>query len=621
MKMVLPNVFLLAETKIDEGGMSDYIAHVGAPGWATMAKSDAEILTEVAGRTCYRSFAPGLNPNVSKVREGNDTYLANVLKQKHGSVFEHATVTFAFVDVSRVLCYHPETEILTRSGWKFIRDLAVGEEILTKDPVTGVDHWSINKKTYEFDYVGPLLSSETSQWKSPRVTADHLMWAKKHDVRVDKHYKKIPASEVYGLRFYQDHSINISVGESEQVTIGKYSYSAKDLYRWLGWVASDGSILSNRSGVQVHQSKPRNVEILRDLCSHLFGSRCKEYSGNQTTLRISDADLKQWVLEKLGARLKGNRSFSGLYDDPALLLAEFFEGLKAGDGTIAAGQVPVVYCRNENDAKHFQVLLARMGRSSNVRVDNSRIGLSRAIGEETITNRLPAVTLHIHKRGESLCKRTHQKSEVYSGKVYCPHTDDGLVFVRREGRPVWSGNTHEIVRHRAGAAYSQESLRFVRLDELKAYYPDVFNIHNLNKLAEETGISDSQRRDWAKNKCDYLLRKFNSVFEFLEYTQKEIAANLGLDKAGDFSIKKKITSAMRRMAPLGLATSIIVTYNHRTLRHVIQQRTSRHAEEEIRVLFNMVFDIVWERYPNIYQDAHFRHADGHFEITFDNEKI
>ena len=46
-------------------------------------------------------------------------------------------------------------------------------------------------------------------------------------------------------------------------------------------------------------------------------------------------------------------------------------------------------------------------------------------------------------------------SEFYSGKIHCVKVPNGLLFVRRNGKPVVSGNTHEIVRHRPGTAVSQ----------------------------------------------------------------------------------------------------------------------------------------------------------------------
>lgn len=69
MKQIEPQVFLLARPTIDAEGLAAYLQAVGAPGWTTDSPSAAEQLIEVAGRACYRSFEPGLNPNVTKVRE------------------------------------------------------------------------------------------------------------------------------------------------------------------------------------------------------------------------------------------------------------------------------------------------------------------------------------------------------------------------------------------------------------------------------------------------------------------------------------------------------------------------------------------------------------------------
>ena len=105
MKFVEPKVILLADTRLDSRGISDLLDALGIPEWVTDATSPSESLIEIAGRMCYRSFAPGLNPNVTKIREGNQPYINNILASRHGSVLEHAYVTFAFLDVSRVFTH------------------------------------------------------------------------------------------------------------------------------------------------------------------------------------------------------------------------------------------------------------------------------------------------------------------------------------------------------------------------------------------------------------------------------------------------------------------------------------------------------------------------------------
>ncbi len=105
MHTVEPQVFIVGETRVCEAGLQAYLEHIGMSGWISDAPTDAEKLIEVMGRLCYRSFAPGLNPNVTRVRERNDDYLANIVKVKHGSVIEHPVVNFIFADVSRVFTH------------------------------------------------------------------------------------------------------------------------------------------------------------------------------------------------------------------------------------------------------------------------------------------------------------------------------------------------------------------------------------------------------------------------------------------------------------------------------------------------------------------------------------
>lgn len=56
----------------------------------------------LAGKRCYLSFVPGLNKNVTKIRESWVEYLDNILASGHGSVLEHVSYTFAIEGVSRV---------------------------------------------------------------------------------------------------------------------------------------------------------------------------------------------------------------------------------------------------------------------------------------------------------------------------------------------------------------------------------------------------------------------------------------------------------------------------------------------------------------------------------------
>jgi thymidylate synthase (FAD) len=141
--------------------------------------------------------------------------------------------------------------------------------------------------------------------------------------------------------------------------------------------------------------------------------------------------------------------------------------------------------------------------------------------------------------------------------------------------------THELVRHRAGSAFSQESLRYVRLTDIGFRVPPALEPVRGQVL---------------------------NIVEQLEEFQVKAAEELGIDAEGvPFHVKKEVTSALRRLAPIGLSTDILWTANARTLRHVIEMRTAAGAEEELRLVFDEIAKVMVAEAPGLFQD--FRRQD------------
>jgi len=138
--------------------------------------------------------------------------------------------------------------------------------------------------------------------------------------------------------------------------------------------------------------------------------------------------------------------------------------------------------------------------------------------------------------------------------------------------------THELIRHRAGTAFSQTSGRYVRTEELSFYVPQ--------------DIRDNEEA----------LAVFKEHVEKTETRIKRLSTILGIDKAV-FAVKKRLTSAIRRLIGNGQSNNIVVTANHRAWRHMIEMRTDPSAEEEIRVVFADISKQLRTEYPEIYADA------------------
>lgn len=217
-------------------------------------------------------------------------------------------------------------------------------------------------------------------------------------------------------------------------------------------------------------------------------------------------------------------------------------------------------------------------------------------------------------------KRVREGSEVYLGGILSSghgsvleHGSTSFAFV-----DVSRVFTHELVRHRAGAAYSQESLRFVRLSDLRVVWPSDGLGDAVHERCKQLGRTSDETRQVLAD----IEQVWGRTMDECSEAYKFIGSVLELDDCTDFGLKKRCTSAMRRLAPIGLATMIIATYNIRALRHIIAMRTSAGAEEEIRPVFNTVGQICRLRYPALFQDMHWvDHGDGKGGWEFENWKV
>ncbi len=146
MRRVQPEVFVVAQTTIDDG-MLEYLKSIGRGDWETNTNLAADKLAEFAGRSCYLSFGvydpegnpDGSNPNVVRVRHGNQDYVANLIDQQHGSVLEHASISIFFKNVSRVFTHelvrHRAGMAYSQASLRYIRITDLGFWLPSDVPV------------------------------------------------------------------------------------------------------------------------------------------------------------------------------------------------------------------------------------------------------------------------------------------------------------------------------------------------------------------------------------------------------------------------------------------------------------------------------------------------------
>lgn len=149
--------------------------------------------------------------------------------------------------------------------------------------------------------------------------------------------------------------------------------------------------------------------------------------------------------------------------------------------------------------------------------------------------------------------------------------------------------THELIRHRAGMAYSQVSQRYVDGSVLRFCMP--FEYQG-NEQLERMFMRDIEN---AKKKYERRTRLLSKLFPQQEGESKT-------------DHRKRIQSCSRECLPNSTEAPIIVTGNARAWRHVISMRCSKHADIRIRrpmieVLYrlhhlNLFNDFVIESLPD-----------------------
>ena len=167
------------------------------------------------------------------------------------------------------------------------------------------------------------------------------------------------------------------------------------------------------------------------------------------------------------------------------------------------------------------------------------------------------------------------------GSVF-EHVNYGFVFTG-----VSRALSHELVRHRAGFAYSQRSQRFV--DESEGHFVVPPAISEKREGTEE-----------ARNILSDALQTASSRYEELVTALEEV---LPKDIFTDWRDRRKaIRQAARAVLPNATETKIFVTANVRAWRHFIQMRGASFADWEIRKLALMILEVLAVEAPLLFGD-------------------
>lgn len=343
-------------------------------------------------------------------------------------------------------CHDDQTEVMTNSGWKLFSDLTTNDKLLTINPDSESTHFDVIEHLHVADYDGEMLLAE-NKGSNLCVTPNHRMMFETRKQPGLMRFQQADDIKWSNKRFFKTVS-NLDTGSIGFHVIPKYensqhcyeSYSIIDSV-WcelLGWWITDGSY-------QLQNGKPSTVtfyqkkEAGRKRIEHLLNMCRFDFYESEQGFHLSNAQLcNEFHACGLGF---DRRVPDYLFTQTPENIEHFINGVVGGDG-YRKGDVDIIYTSNENLAGDYQALILLSGLTS---VVNKRklAGKQSVIEGRVVITKHDGFTVSRSKSNTAIQFKpaSEPKRVSYKGKVYCATVSGGVLFTRRGGVPLWSGNS------------------------------------------------------------------------------------------------------------------------------------------------------------------------------------
>ena len=350
-------------------------------------------------------------------------------------------------------CYDKETEVLTDKGWKYFKDLDKTEKVATLNIEKNQVEYHYPDKYYCYDYNG-IMIHEQGKRLDLLVTPNHRMLIKKghHQQNSPNKYHfieadKLPNSDVmYRKDFPYNNSNNPEYFLLPELISKKqlrtYYWAEKKIkmeywLNFLGWFISEGCTTEYKGNyiTGISQVKKENLSKIRRCLEKCGFSFYEAKQRNGVTFRIHDKQL--WIyLKQLGKAHDKYipREFLNLNK---LYLKILFESLILGDGCIS-GKSFEYYTSSLRLANDVFELGLRLGYSPALSV---RKRFYKSIAGHECNKLLTNYKIHFNRTDYTVIQKKIRKQIQYKGKIYCIEITNHNVYVRRNGKGCWCGNS------------------------------------------------------------------------------------------------------------------------------------------------------------------------------------
>ncbi len=379
-------------------------------------------------------------------------------------------------------CMTPDTEILTDEGWKRFDRLNRNENVAT-----------LNPKTNELEYHEPTayicepfdgnLNCAKNGLVEYEVTPNHNMYASiaKSLTHKELNLELVLSEKIHGKNFHVKKDA-IWIGEETEFfvlpklneyneleeaynnNLFKKNRHGEDLNEkygsdrfiemniWLeffGFWMAEGWTSKTKGLHQVGVAQTKDNGYLEHMYNLLIKMGFKPtYTKDKKQVRVFDKQLWDYL-----------SNFGGAHDKfvpkevlnlPQEELSIFLKWFLNGDGHVEKnkyGRTRAYTCSPEL-ANNLQEIALKIGISATITNRGKR---TSSIRGRKIINQYDSLVINFtkhpniskHNKNTPLIKSTDQYNRYYKGNVYCVEVENHVIYVRRNGKAFWIGNSHE----------------------------------------------------------------------------------------------------------------------------------------------------------------------------------
>jgi len=350
-------------------------------------------------------------------------------------------------------CFDEKTEILTDKGWKYFYELNGDEKIATLSK-EGYLEYQKPSKIINYPYKGLMYRLQT-HYIDLLTTPEHRLFVKR---KIKKDYELIEAKKLIGVYKTFKKNAKWKGKKIKHFLLPEYSFFSKGrktkkifperriemdkFLKFLGFFISEGYVDKYHITLAQDAKSPFFKEIVNSIKEINFEPKIFQSNNNQ--IRIDSVQLANFLL----SYQKPKRIPFFIKELSSRQIKIFLETFFKGDGSFKNNRFLRCSSKEKALVDNIQELLLKVGLAGHIKEILPRPFID---GDKIYGGESPQYCLNVFREKVEIRDRHRSLGPMgnffegyinYIGTVGCVTVPNGVIYVRRNGKPVWCGNCH-----------------------------------------------------------------------------------------------------------------------------------------------------------------------------------